>query len=213
MKKKFIILLIFSIIIVLGLSGVIYFLYNGGFFFNPGDRYEWSKLDYMDIIYENRSDIRTCPLGYSETEDCPWDFIHNGLDFAFRNETNVIAAAPGQVQEIEKHDYEGPNKYHVRIWIRFNRQIRLGYNFEPWTDKESEREKQIEMFQVEIGDWVYQGQVIAKFLECNEYAHIHFDVIENHNRYCSSKYFSTEGYVEIMELIQSYYPTRQLCYL
>ena len=81
--------------------------------------------------------------GYSESASCPWGFEHNGLDYFFNNGSNVIAAAPGQIWEIENHEGEGNNKYHVRIWIRFNKSTVLGYNFEPWTTKEADRNKQI----------------------------------------------------------------------
>ncbi|TXT65097.1 MAG: hypothetical protein BAJALOKI3v1_130001 [Promethearchaeota archaeon] len=94
----------------------------------------------------------------------------------------------------------------MAIWIRFNDTVRLGYNFEPWSTDESDREKQKDMFKVEVGDWVDKGEVIAEFLECNISAHIHFDVVENGNWYCPKQYFSTTGYNEIMDLIEYYHP-------
>jgi len=217
MKKKSILFFFLLIVIILGLGGIIYYFYNeeNSSFFNPGNRYDWSQLNYMDVIYENQSDIQAWNEGYSESDQCPWGFKHLGLDYFFKNGSNVIAAAPGQVQEIVDHDSTSQfNKYHVAIWIRFNETIRLGYNFEPWSTNESDREKQRQMFKIEVGDWVSQGQVIAQFLECNISAHIHFDLVENQEWYCPRKYFSTAGYNEIMNLIEFYHPGEnwQLCY-
>lgn len=210
MKKALIIILLIVIVIV-GLFST-YLLYKVGFFFSAEGRYDDTNLNYMNVLFENKSDINAFNEGYSESVSCPWGFEHNGLDYFFNNGSNVIAAAPGQVWEIENHDGEGNNKYHVRIWIRFNKSTVLGYNFEPWTTKEADRNKQIDMFKVKVGDWVQEGDVIAKFLQCNESAHIHFDIIESENRYCPKKYFSPDGYNLIMELIHVYHPIWELCY-
>ncbi|MFX0059946.1 MAG: hypothetical protein ACFE8J_16745 [Candidatus Heimdallarchaeota archaeon] len=210
MKKVYLIILI---VFIVGVGIFITFmLYRAGFFFNPGNRYDSSNLNYMGVLFVNESDINAFNEGYSESDVCPWNFTHQGLDFFFNNNSNVIAATPGQVWAIQEHQSEGENKYHVRIWIRFNRTIELGYNFEPWTILESNRDKQISMFKVKVGDWVQKGDIIADFLSCNESAHIHFDVVENGKYYCPSKYFSTEGYTQMMNLIQSYHPTWELCY-
>lgn len=210
MKKTLIIILLIVIVIV-GLFST-YLLYKVGFFFSAEGRYDDTNLNYMSVLFENKSDINAFNEGYSESASCPWGFEHNGLDYFFNNGSNVIAAAPGQIWEIENHEGEGNNKYHVRIWIRFNKSTVLGYNFEPWTTKEADRNKQISMFKVKVGDWVQEGDVIAEFLQCNESAHIHFDIIENGNRYCPKKYFSPDGYNLIMELIHVYHPTWELCY-
>jgi len=210
MKKKYIV-----IIIAAGLSVGIFltFILNRtGFFFNPGSRYDSSNLNYMDVLFENKSDIQAFNEGYSESDACPWGFEHNGLDFFFKNNSNVLAAAPGKVWGIEKHDGEGYNVYHVRIWIRYNRSTLLGYNFEPWTTLESDRDKQISMFKVNVGDWVQKGEIIASFLEMNESAHIHFDITENNKRFCPTKYFSSEGYIQMIDLVHTYNLTWNLCY-
>ena len=145
LKKKFLVLIIVIIIVGVGTTAI-YILNRFGVFFDPGNRYPSTNLNYMGVIFENESDINAFNEGYSESASCPWGFEHNGIDYFFNNGTNVLAAAPGQVWEIEKHDYDGENKYHVRIWIRFNSSVNIGYNFEPWTPLESKREQQISMF-------------------------------------------------------------------
>jgi len=210
--KKKIIIIIIIVIIIAGGTFAIYFLNRSGAFFNPGNRYPSTNLNYMGVLFENKSDIQAFNEGYSESDACPWGFEHNGLDFFFKNDSKVLAAAPGKVWGIEKHDGEGYNVYHVRIWIRFNRTTQLGYNFEPWTTLETDRDKQISMFRVSVGDWVQKGDTIANFLEMNESAHIHFDIIENNKRFCPTKYFSPDGYIQMMDLVHTYQPAWDLCY-
>ena len=210
-KKMIIIIIIIAISITVGTTAI-YFLNRAGVFFDPGNRYPSTNLNYMGVLFENESDINAFNEGYSESASCPWGFEHNGIDYFFNNGTNVLAASPGQVWEIEKHQGEGENKYHVRIWIRFNSSVSIGYNFEPWTSIELKREQQISMFKVEVGDWIQKGDIIAEFLQCNVSAHIHFDIIENGGRYCPTKYFDSTGFTQLMNLIHSYHPTWNLCY-
>ena len=88
----------------------------------------------------------------------------------------------------------------------------ISYVFEPWTQNEEDADKQLLMFKVKKGDWVEQGQEIARFLHVNEGAHIHFAVIEKEDKSCPRKYFSAEGYRELMEMIHSFHPDWELCY-
>ena len=211
MKKKVILVIVLSCFIIISVF-TIYFLYKTGSFFTSEGRYDDSNLTSMGVIFENPSDINAFNEGYSTSSACPWGFEHNGIDFFFNNNSNVIAAAPGQVWEISNYIGEGENKYHVKLNIRFSNSIMLCYGFEPWTDDEVNRDLQRSMLQVSVGDWVQKGDVIAQFLNCNESAHIHFDVIENNQRYCPTKYYSPDGYTTMMDLIHSYHPTWELCY-
>ncbi|MBD3407781.1 MAG: peptidoglycan DD-metalloendopeptidase family protein [Candidatus Lokiarchaeota archaeon] len=213
MNKKTAALLLIVVIVV---SSVVLFVLRGrtGILFDAGDRYDSTKLDYMNVVYENRTDILAFNEGYSESDNCPWGFEHNGIDYFLANDSVVIAAAPGQVIDIEWKDYgEGEeNRFHIRITIRFNATVEIGYNFEPWTQNEADKNQQIAMFDVEVGEWVEIGDKIASFLNVGDGAHIHFDVIQDNTRYCPKQYFSQEGYAEIMEMIHSFHPTWELCY-
>ncbi len=208
------VILIILLIVGAGVGATALYFFWGKLTFNAGNRYPSNHLNYMDVIYENRSDIYAFNEGYSETDSCPWGFKHQGIDYFLLNNTKVLAATPGRVEKIEWKDYgEGvENRFHARIWIRFNKTVEIGYNFEPWTTTEVDKDKQLAMFKVQVGDWVEIGQEIARFLYVNGGAHIHFDVIEGGERSCPQKYFSTSGYTEIMEMIHSYNPGWELCY-
>ncbi len=213
MKKIWILLIIVLIILASFGGAALYFFWND-LFFNPGDRYPSDTLDYMNVLYENRSDIYAFNEGYSESDSCPWGFEHNGLDFFLLNNSKVIAASPGLVERIQWRDNgEGvENRFHISIQIRFNKDITLGYNFEPWTELSSDKDKQLTMINVQEGEWVEIGQEIARFLYIEEGAHIHFDVSVNNQQTCPQQFFSTEGYNEMMEMIHSFNPTWNMCY-
>ena len=214
MRKGILVTII--IIVLLGAGfGVTYLYFSWDkITFDSEGRYDSSNLNYMDVIYENRSDIYAFNEGYSESDACPWGFEHNGIDYFLLNDTKVLAAAPGQVQRIEWRDYgEGvENRYHISMSIRFNNSVEVNYNFEPWTQNGEDKDKQLRMFKVQEGDWVELGQEIARFLYVVESAHIHFDVVENNERSCPRKYFSQEGYDELIAMIKSFNPGWELCY-
>ncbi|MBY9001050.1 MAG: M23 family metallopeptidase [Candidatus Heimdallarchaeota archaeon] len=212
--RKFTVTLIIILLLAGGLGGVyIYFQWDNLFFTND-NRYDASELNYMNVVYDNRSDIYAFNEGYSSSDNCPWGFKHEGIDYFLLNNSKVIAAAPGQVEEIEWTDNgEGvENRFYARIWIRFNKDIRIGYNFEPWTQNVEDKDQLLSMFSVQVGDWIEIGEEIARFLYVGNGAHIHFDVIENNERSCVQNYFSEEGYTEIMEMIHSFHHDWELCY-
>jgi len=203
------------IIILLGAAGAAYWYFSPrSSTFDTGGRYDPSRLDDMGVIYVNQSDIYAFNEGYSESENCPWGFVHNGIDYFFRNGSAVLAAAPGQVISVTTKDY-GPqeeNRYHVAVEIQFNATVILLYNFEPWTQDAQDLDCQVELLMVDVGDWVVAGQQIATFLNMGDGAHVHFGVIQNGAAQCPRQYFSDAAYAEIMELVHYYHPDWDLCY-
>jgi murein DD-endopeptidase MepM/ murein hydrolase activator NlpD len=208
-------IILFILLIAIVTLGVVFVVtMRNNIFFFPGDRYISDNLDYMNVIYETRSDNYAFNEGYSETASCPWGFIHKGLDFFLLNNSKVIAASPGRVIEVMWRDNgEGvDNRFHIGIMIKYNRTIKLWYNFEPWTQSPEHKDQQLAMFLVKEGDWVDVGQEIARFLYVNESAHIHFDIMHNNEAVCPKPFFSTTGYNEMMAMIHSFHPTWELCY-
>ncbi|MFX1537067.1 MAG: M23 family metallopeptidase [Promethearchaeota archaeon] len=216
MNRKLIAVLGIVIIVAVGVVAVTLYLMRPTF--DPGDRYDSTNLNYMNVIYESQSDIYAFNEGYSASTNCPWLFIHNGIDYFFNNGSTVIAAAPGQVEEISWRDHgEGvDNRFHITMNIRFNQTVHLSYVFEPWTQDPLDKDRQLAMFNVQEGDWVAIGEEIATFLHIAEAAHIHFGVYDDNAvggpAVCPRPYFSAEGYAEIMSLVHSYHPDWELCY-
>ncbi len=205
---------ILIIVLIAGVSSgaTILYLFWDRITFNPGDRYLSNHLNYMDVIYENRSDVYAFDVGYSDSNSCPWGFKHQGIHYYLKNNSRVNAAAPGRIIASNWREFDGERRYKVGINIRYNLTVVLNYSFESWSHNEKDLEMQLQMIKVKKGDWVEQGQEIARFLLADEGAHIHFEVIEEGERSCPKKYFSEEGYKEIMEMIHSFHPDWKLCY-
>ncbi|MFX1344999.1 MAG: M23 family metallopeptidase [Promethearchaeota archaeon] len=220
MKKKGIVILLIIAVIV-GISG--YFLIPrilegdliGDDFFDPGTRYDWDRLDYMDVIFENETDIYTVNGAWSTTNSCPWARTHLGFDFALNNNSKVLIAAPGQVTQIRLMDWgsETENRYMVGVEIRFNNSVYVNYGFEPWTTNLTDHEHQQRLINVSVGDWVEIGQEIGRFLNVGPGAHIHFDVIEDGVRTRLDRYYSLATYTRMMELVHMWHHEwPYLCY-
>lgn len=214
MRKSAIILLLF-IISGIGITG---FLYQQGFFnrfyFDTEGRYDSSVLDDMGVLYSNRSDIESFNEGYSESANCPWGFIHNGIDYFYYNDSDVVAAAPGLVESIELRDWgiESWQRYTVSVTIRFNSTVTLSYGFEPITNSTEDQAQQLAMFDFVVGSWVAKGDVIAKFLRVNDGAHIHFGVYQNDHARDPTIYMSTQAYDELLEMVHDFNPTWNISY-
>ena len=134
---------------------------------------------------------------------------HPGIDFALLNDSNVIAAVPGQVIDIMVQDYgeSVENRFMIHVVIRFNISLTVDYAFEPWTNITANKDHQMELLDIVEGQWVQKGDKIATFLKAGISAHIHFMVHENMEVECPCKYLGAADYIEIMEMIHSFQPT------
>ena len=144
------------ILVVAAVAGVLYLgSLPAGDYVEPFDnegRYDSTILNNMGVIYSNQSDIAFWNEGYSESDICPWGFIHNGLDYFFFNNSPVIAAAPGLVEGIELGYLENSTIYKVVVHIRFNSTLTIEYGFEGDSDDLAIRAQQAAMLDVEVGD-------------------------------------------------------------
>ena len=205
------------IVIVAAVAGVIYLvtLDDGGEHVTPFDnegRYDSTLLNNMGVIYSNRSDILAWNNGYSETDVCPWGAIHNGLDYMFYNNSPVISAAPGLVEDIEIGYLPNSTIYVVGVAIRFNATLTHQYGFEGNATTETMRDQQVAMLDVQVGDWVVKGEQIGRFLTPVATDHVHFSVFIG-DAICPRLVMGQTDYDEIMTLVHSFHPTWELCYL
>jgi murein DD-endopeptidase MepM/ murein hydrolase activator NlpD len=216
MRLKVLAVVLILIIGVGILVGIFGFQQNYFNTFDPGSRYQSEQLDYMGVIYENRSAIYAFNEGYSETNSCPWGFIHIGIDYFFNNNSDVVAAAPGYVESISwrLNPDTTLNMYNIYIVIRFNSSIVLHYGFEPFTHVEGDQDRQLSMLEVQVGDWVMKGDVIARFLHIESGAHIHFGVRPGSgDEWLNPEpFFGSTDHSEIMGLIHDYHPGWNLSY-
>ncbi len=202
------------ILVMAAAAAVIYFgdfdLGIDNTFDNEG-RYDSTVLNNMGVIYSNQSDIAMWNNGFSKSDSCPWNATHNGLDYFFFNNSDVIAAAPGIVEDIELGYVANGTVYKVAVHIRFNSSLTIEYGFEGFSTDVAMRAQQADMIDVEIGDWVAKGDQIGKFLRPTEYDHVHFSVYVN-DSICPRLVMGEDDYNEIMSLVHSFHATWDLCY-
>jgi len=212
MRRKPLVVFLVLVIVV----GVVFFAGNSlpPSTFDPGDRYASDRLDYMGVIYTNRSDICSYNEGYSETADCPWGFVHNGIDYFFYNNSQVIAAAPGYVEDVSWRENPDTtlNMYNIYVVIRFNATVVVRYGFEPFTHVVGDQNRQLSMLSVQEGDWVQKGDVIGRFLFVKDAAHIHFGVVTGNEWLDPEPFFGGTDRTEILGLIHTYHPDWDLSY-
>jgi murein DD-endopeptidase MepM/ murein hydrolase activator NlpD len=183
--------------------------------FDPGDRYRSDRLDYMGVIYANRSDMYDWRGGYSETIDCPWGRIHNGLDFFFYNNSPVIAAAPGYVEDVSWRENPNTtlNMYNIYVAIRFNATIVVRYTFEPFTHAVGDQDRQLSMLAVLEGEWVQKGDLIGHFLAVDETSgHVHFGVVKGNEWIDPKPFYGASDLVEMLAFAHTYQPTWDISY-
>jgi murein DD-endopeptidase MepM/ murein hydrolase activator NlpD len=213
MKKQVCVVGILVILVVA--VGALYILgmNEGTGSFNNEGRYNSTVLNHMGVIYSNKSDIAHWNNGYSESDVCPWGAEHNGLDYMFYNNSPVIAAAPGLVEDIKLGYLPDSTIYVVGVITRFNSTLTHQYGFEGDSADETVRAQQVAMLDVEIGDWVVKGEQIGRFLRPTEFDHIHFAVYIN-QAICPRLVMGTDDYNEIMSLIEIFHPSEgwELCY-
>ncbi|MGY5860426.1 MAG: hypothetical protein RTU63_13735 [Candidatus Thorarchaeota archaeon] len=204
------------ILVVAVVAGVLYlgdyFFEEDGETFDNEGRYDSTILNNMGVIYANQSDIMAWNNGYSETDVCPWNAVHNGLDYMFYNNSPVISAAPGYVEDIHLGYLPNSTIYVVGVVIRFNATLTHQYAFEGNATTETTRDQQVAMLDVEIGDWVVKGEQIGRFLTPTPLDHVHFAVYIN-EAICPRLVMGQTDYDEIMILVHSFHSTWELCYL
>jgi hypothetical protein len=212
MRRRFLSLIVIAFVGIGVVAGLTLFSNH----FDPGSRYSSQRLDYMGVVYRNQSDIYAFNEGYSETDDCPWGFVHNGIDYFFNNGSEVLAATPGQISSINWREFDNEsnplNRYNVFIRIRFNATIELSYGFEPFTYVEGDQNRQLAMIYVKVGDWVDKGDVIARFFHVGSGAHIHFGVTIGNTWLNPEPFFGGADRIELLSLIHFYHPGWNISY-
>lgn len=213
MKKRIVAGIIIALVVAVGVVFILGLDLESEDTFDNEGRYDSTVLNSMGVIYDNQSDIAHWNNGYSESTNCPWNAIHNGLDYMFYNNSIVIAAAPGLVEDIEIGYLPESTIYKVGVKIRFNESVTVEYGFEG-DGNETLRSQQVAMLGIEIGDWVVKGDQIGNFLRPTEFDHIHFSVYVNDVSHCPRLFLGEDDYNEIKSLIDVFHPNPEweLCY-
>ncbi len=201
MKRKAMLVISISLIcIIIAVSITIVNLLPRGPY--ADGRYEEDFLDYMGVIFEDKTDLEDFHFHCEDPYACDEDGgQYYAADFFFANGTNIIAAAPGCVEYIDHIVGEG---YIINIRIRFNWTIIFTYCFEPFTNQSEDNAHQASLLEVKVGDWVQKGDLIGKFLKISAYAHVHWDMripCLGGEMIDPADYLDDEGYNKMSEMV------------
>ena len=178
----------------------------------------------MITPYVDEDDMLWVRQGYSTSTDCPWGFVHEGIDF--EPKTNLApfrAVCDGTVTEVcLRHappSDGGRENWDVYVELTFDSTWAATYNFEPKTTNLVDGVTQLTNVVVSLLQEVSQGDIIGYLHEGDESAHVHFTLLKNGYMFhkgeivCPKPLFTSEAQASILDLVRKRFPTAtDFCY-
>ena len=141
---------------------------------------------------------------FSATADCPWGFIHTGIDFFPTGDDKAFrAVCDGTVESVELWQNGVHWQVNVRIQCDFNPWSRIEYSFEPMSADEGDGLTQLSRITVSPGDHAARGDVIGRLLESGDGTHVDFGLSVGWERVSPEFYFGREAKASILRLIRA----------
>lgn len=178
----------------------------------------------MATPYVEESDMHWVRQGYSTTDECPWGFAHEGIDFQPVDDLAPFrAVCDGMITEVcMRHappSDGGRQNWDVYVEIQYDPVWSVAYNFEPKTTNLTDGVTQMENIAVSLLQTVFQGDIIGYLHQADPTAHVHFSVLKNGYMYhngvivCPAPFFSPDARQSVLNLIHNRYPTAtNICY-
>jgi len=155
---------------------------------------------------EDQIEIRE---GYSDSDDCPWGFKHQGIDFFPLNDLVPIRAVfQGTVTDVRYSPNEHSGNIQVNLTLNFNSIYSAQYAFEPMVRDQEIGKKQLEKMLVKKGTRVKSGDVLGYLVRPNSDAHIDFSLQKLFKSICPEEYFDTQSKKSILEIMN----TDKMCF-
>lgn len=167
----------------------------------------------MSVPYLNSSDVQGVFEAYSTGSNSPWGFAHNGIDFFPKgNLMPIKAVAPGKVVELKLWRNNQSVNYQVNVSVQYNSLYTVLYIFEPFSDKESDGQTQLQNILVANGRNISAGQLIGKLYAVGNGSHVHFGLNKDGNATCPEAYFNLIAKDSLLNTIHKTRPGWNLCY-
>jgi hypothetical protein len=178
----------------------------------------------MTTPYVEESDMKWVRQGYSESTNCPWQFIHDGIDFQpVSNLAPFHAVCDGIITELcLRHappSDGGRQNWDVYVEIQYDPTWRVTYNFEPKTTNLVDGVTQLTNITVSLLQEVSEGDVIGYLHKADGTAHVHFSVLKHGYMYhngvitCPKPFFTPEAGASILRLVTNRFPeAMDFCY-
>lgn len=178
----------------------------------------------MITPYEDEDDMLWVRQGYSTSANCPWGFVHEGIDFEPAADLAPFrAVCEGTITEVcLRHappSDGGRENWDVYVELTCDSTWAVTYNFEPKTTNLVDGVTQLTNVVVSLLQEVSQGDIIGYLHEGDETAHVHFSLVKNgymfHNGeiVCPKPFFTPAAQASILGLVRNRFPTAtDFCY-
>jgi murein DD-endopeptidase MepM/ murein hydrolase activator NlpD len=163
--------------------------------------------------YVNESDMNNVPEAYSSTTNCPWGFVHNGIDFIPNGPLMPYrAAAAGVVQWVYLFQNPSALTWQVNVAIACDSTNMIEYCFEPMSLLEADGQAQLSNIVVTVGQTVAQGEVIGYLHTTVAWSLVHLGLKQNGSWVCPEPFFAEPARQSILNLLRVAHPGAALCY-
>jgi hypothetical protein len=149
---------------------------------------------------------------YSSTPDCPWGFIHGGLDFFAGNNSPFQAVTNCTLSFVDKFFNSGNGLWQVNLLLEYNSSVSFGYAFEPFSPNESDADQQLAMITQPEGATLSQGDILGSLLALGPSAHVDWYIKFKDNFICPESYFTPAANQSIMNGIWNFNASWPMCF-
>jgi len=176
--------------------------------------YDWPEGEIVMLApFVNSSDITSINEAYSAHSNCPWGFEHRGIDFMISTDgVPFQAVCDGLVMQVEKKFNDGNGYWQVNIEIKYNKNFRVRYGFEPFSSAEADGNRQLDNIRIAKGDEVQAGETIGNLLYFRGGAHVDFSLERDGEVICPEPYFTSSAREAVLTILQATIPGARMCY-
>lgn len=175
---------------------------------------EDSPLPFASLItpFVYEDNVTTVNEAYSDTKNCPWGFVHQGIDFFTFNNSPFQAVADCVLTEKIKFYNSGNGQWQVNLRLEYSSDVWFGMAFEPGSANESHGDQQLTMISHSEGTQLKKGDIIGTLLTVRDGAHVDWGVRIYDINVCPAPYFTPEAYQSVLNTIQKNNPSWEMCY-
>lgn len=174
----------------------------------PGDNAPVSVVGTFLTPFSTIERMEPMEYSYSSGADCPWGFMHQGLDFyPSGSQAPFQAVASGAVLNVELRLYQG--EWLVEVSVDVGAGTETEYFFETFSADQALGQAQLDAVSVRTGDTVSAGERIGTLLVGGDGSHVHFGINLSGEAPCPDRYFTDDALAAVRSLLE---PGLQLCY-
>ncbi len=163
---------------------------------------------YVDI-----ADMASINEAYSESENAPWGFRHQGVDFfPIGSLAPFRAVCSGTIGEFRLWQASENSNWQVNVSIEYNETYTVGYAFEPFSTDPAVGQAQLDNMRIAAGQHVEQGDIIGYLVFGGGGTHVDFNLSKNRDRVSPENYFTPEALASVLEILHRTFPGASLSY-